>query len=510
MPNASGETQSIWMERPRGRRAPLDASAHTDVCVVGAGIAGLTTAYLLAGAGHRVIVLDAGDVGSGETARTTAHLSNALDDHYFELERVHGPEGAQLAAASHTHAIDRIESIVKQEAIDCDFMRVDGYLARHPEDDEDVLRRELAAAQRAGLSSVAMVDRAPVPSFSDEPVLRFPQQGQFHPLRYLEGLAEAIVRRGGRVCCDTRVRAIEDGAPAHVVTTSGQTISARSVVVATNSPISDRLAIHTKQAAYRTYAISMAIPADSVPRALFWDTGDPYHYVRTYSAADGRVSLIVGGADHKTGQANDAKRRFEELAAWARTHFPSAGEVVHRWSGQVLEPVDYLAFIGRDVGARNVYLATGDSGHGMTHGTIAGVLVSDLILGRANPWAALYSPDRKSAKTARTYAKENLNVARQFGDYLKPGEAQSPSEIAAGTGALMRKGARLIAVYHDENGGFRACSATCTHAGCIVHWNSTEKSWDCPCHGSRFDTHGVPIAGPARKGLALESLGSEG
>jgi Rieske Fe-S protein len=348
-----------------------------------------------------------------------------------------------------------------------------------------------------------------VSTFSDEALLKFPAQAQFHPLRYLDGLANAILAEGGRIHGQTRVRAVEDGARAQVITTSGQTIMANAAVVATNSPISDKLAIHTKQAAYRTFAVSMAVPAERVPRALFWDTGDPYHYVRFASAADGSSVLIAGGEDHKTGQADDAERRFEALAAWARRHFPMAGEIRHRWSGQVMEPVDHLAFIGRDVGARNVYIATGDSGHGMTHGTLAGILLTDLILGRPNPWAELYSPERKSAKTVATYAKENLNVARQFGDYLKPGEVARASEIAPGTGALMRKGARLIAVYHDASAGFQACSALCTHAGCVVHWNHTEKSWDCPCHGSRFDTRGVPVAGPAHKALAPESIESE-
>ncbi len=342
----------------------------------------------------------------------------------------------------------------------------------------------------------------PLASFTDGPILRFPRQAQFHPLRYLNGLARVITDAGGRICCHTRVRDIMDGAPAQVITVNGSTVTARAVVVATNSPISDTFAIHTKQAPYRTYAMAFAVPKEHAPAGLFWDSGDPYHYVRCAIAAGSEASLIVGGEDHKTGQTADTEAHFEALERWTREHFPMAGAVQTRWSGQVMEPVDHLAFIGRDVGNENVYVATGDSGHGMTHGTIAGMLLTDLILQRPNPWVDLYSPQRRSSKTVATYAKENLNVARQFGDYLKPGEVAALTEIQRGSGALLRKGTRLVAVYRDEQDGFHARSAICTHVGCIVHWNGTEKSWDCPCHGSRFDVNGVVLSGPARQPLA--------
>jgi glycine/D-amino acid oxidase-like deaminating enzyme/nitrite reductase/ring-hydroxylating ferredoxin subunit len=506
MDTGTGPTKSIWTEYAVPAYPSLPAALQTEICVIGAGISGLTTAYLLTRKGRKVVVLESGTLGGGETGRTTAHLSNALDDRYFELEKVHGLELSRLAAESHTAAIETIESIVTAEKIDCGFARVDGYLARHPNDDADVLERELAAAHRAGLVDVTRLDRSPVPSFSDGPVLKFPAQGQFHPLRYLTGLAKAIEESGGRIFTGSRVREVEDGTPARAILENGAVVTAQAIVVATNSPISDRLAIHTKQAAYRTYAVSCAIEPGSVPPGLFWDTGDSYHYVRTHLHADGSASLIAGGEDHKTGQANDTEQRFARLEAWTRTHFPAAGEVEYRWSGQVEEPVDYLAFIGRDVGAKNIFIATGDSGHGMTHGTIAGLLISDLIQGQDNAWAALYSPDRKSLKSAGTYAHENLNVARQFGDYLKPGEVNDVSAIALGSGALVRKGAHLLAVYRDEHGGLHPRSAVCTHVGCAVHWNGTERSWDCPCHGSRFSPQGEVISGPARAPLAAANL----
>jgi glycine/D-amino acid oxidase-like deaminating enzyme/nitrite reductase/ring-hydroxylating ferredoxin subunit len=494
------------MDFPVPAQAPLAADLQADVCVVGAGIAGLSTACMLAKEGQKVVVVEANAVGGGETGRTTAHLSNALDDGYVELERVHGVAGARIAGESHCAAIDRIEAIVREEGIECMFSRLDGYLFRGEGSAPDVLEQELAAAWRSGLSGVTLPDHSASTTIGLGQALRFPGQGQFHPMRYLAGLVRAIEAKGGRIFCDTRVSRIEDGSPARVETTRGHTITAAAVVVATNSPISDRLAIHTKQAAYRTFAIAVALGSADMPRGLFWDTEDPYHYVRAHVRIDGRRVLIVGGEDHKTGQANDAPARYARLEAWTRERFPGIGAMEYRWSGQVLEPVDHLAFIGRDPATRHVYVATGDSGHGMTHGTIAGMLITDLILGRKNPWAELYSPDRKSTKSLGTYAKENLNVARMFGDYLKRGDVQDVDDIAPGGGAIVRSGARLLAVYRDEDGALIARSAVCTHVGCIVRWNASETSWDCPCHGSRFDVRGEVLNGPARSPLAVAEL----
>ena len=502
METDSGETRSIWMQDPVPNFPALDGDAQADICVVGAGITGLTTAYTLARAGRAVLVLEDGSIGGGETGRTTAHLSDALDDRYYVLERIHGRDGARFAAASHGAAVDRIESIVRDERIDCGFERLDGYLFRGRDDRSDVLERELEAAHRAGLAGTALATISAPPGFDGEPCLRFPRQAQLHPLRYLGGLARAALAAGASIRTGTRVTAVEDGAVCRAVTQRGPTVTANEIVVATNSPISDRLAIHTKQAAYRTYVIALEVSRDAVPPGLLWDTEDPYHYVRTHTDADGRSALIVGGEDHKTGQADDARERFGRLELWARARFPTAGAVRYRWSGQVLEPVDHLAFIGRDPGKQHIYIATGDSGHGMTHGTIAGMLITDLIHGHENPWAELYSPDRKSAMAIGTYARENLNVARQLGDYLTPGDAHELAAVRQGTGAIVRRGARKLAVYRDDAGTVHARSAVCTHVGCIVHWNDVEKSWDCPCHGSRFDVDGEVINGPAHAPLA--------
>jgi glycine/D-amino acid oxidase-like deaminating enzyme len=504
MKTDSGETIPIWTaasELPA--RGPLQGDAQADVCVVGAGISGLSTAYHLVRSGLSVIVLDDGPIGGGETGRTTAHLSNALDDRYYELERLFGEDGAQRAARSHTAAIDRIEAIVTEERIDCGFERLDGYLFAPPGGEVEELDRELNAARRAGLIGVERLDRTPLPSFDTGPCLRFPRQAQFNPIPYLEGLARAVERSGSRIFTHTPAVRIEGGCSARVTTAHGPVVTAGAVVAATNAPILDELISDIIQAAYRTYAIGARVKAGAVPKALYWDTLDSYHYVRLTAAPDGKGEvLIVGGEDHRTGQEDDGEVRFHNLEEWTRVRFPIQ-EVEFRWSGQVLEPADSLAFIGRaPTSAANLYMATGDSGHGMTHGTIAGLLLTDLILGRENEWEGLYSPSRLRYAGTRDFYRENANILSQYTDWLTPGEVNSVVDIPPGEGAIVRSGLVKYAVYHDESGQLHERSAVCPHLGCIVRWNSTEKTWDCPCHGSRYDTQGRVLNGPAKEGLA--------
>jgi glycine/D-amino acid oxidase-like deaminating enzyme/nitrite reductase/ring-hydroxylating ferredoxin subunit len=495
---ASGHLESPWMSFPVPQFAPLAGNATADVCVIGAGITGMTTAYLLTRKGKRVIVIDDGPIGGGMTARTTAHLSFAIDDRYHELERLHGEDGARLALQSHAAAVDAIDAIVAQEDIECDFARLDGYLFLPPDGDPEELLREYSAGLRAGVPGLVWEDRAPIEAFDTGRCLRFPRQGQFHPLRYLAGLARAIERGGGAIHCGVHAERIEDGRGVHV--SGGHFIECADIVVATNAPINDRVAIHTKQAPYMTYVVAARVPRGSVANALFWDTLDPYHYARL-DKIDGEM-LMVGGEDHKTGQADDPERRFANVELWLRSRFPMAGEILHRWSGQVMETQDYLAFAGRNPGDKHVYVATGDSGHGMTHGTIAGIVITDLIHGAEVPWTTLYDPARITVKAARTFAKENANVAWQYATWIGRGEIDSVDDIGAGDGAVVRRGAKKVAVYRDPAGELHEMSAACTHLGCPVSWNPAEKTWDCRCHGSRFDALGAVINGPANRALA--------
>jgi glycine/D-amino acid oxidase-like deaminating enzyme/nitrite reductase/ring-hydroxylating ferredoxin subunit len=495
-------------------RPPLTRDQSVDVCVVGAGIAGLTTAYELLTRGQSVVVLDDGPIGGGQTQRTTAHLTNAIDDRYVNIEAWHGAEGARLAAASHMAAIDEIERIVAREWIPCEFERVDGYLFAPPGRWDKLLVDELQAARRAGVI-VESEACLPLSTFASGPCLRFPRQGQFHPLKYLLGLAHAILKMGGQIYSSTRVTSYECGPPVCVKTESGVTVTAAHLVVATNTPFNDWVTIHTKQAPYLTYALAFAVPRGSVPRALYWDTETPYHYVRVEplnpdDAPGDRMGdsstedlLIVGGEDHKTGQADDAEKRYDALEAWACSRFPISRVRRCQWSGQVFETIDGLAFIGRNpLDGPNVYIATGDSGQGMTHGTIAGMLLSDLITGRENPWASLYDPARKTVGAATRYLQENVNVAVQYTDWLTSGDVSSTDEIRSGSGAVVRSGLTKVAAYRDESGALHECSAICPHLGCVVHWNHGEHTWDCPCHGSRFDCHGHLLIGPANVDLS--------
>lgn len=510
MRSDSGRTVSLWRateEEPQASAMKSDARA--DVCIIGAGIAGLTTAYLVGREGRSVVVLDDGPIGGGNTERTTAHLSNAIDDRYSEMERLHGERGARIAAESHTAAIDTIERIVREEQIDCNFERVDGYLFTPPRKSRKVLEDELKAAHRAGLEDVERVKRAPLDSFDTGSALRFPRQAQFHPLKYLNALAELVRRDGGLVFTGGAAHAseIQGGPSGRVVTSGGYTVHATDIVVATNTPVNDRFEIHTKQAPYLTYVIGARVPSGYIPHALYWDTLDPYHYMRVQKAEGGdHEILIVGGEDHKTGQEHDFARRYSRLEKWARFRFPRMGEVEFRWSGQVMETIDGLGFIGRNpLDEPNVYIATGDSGMGMTHGTIAGILLTDLIMGRDNHWAEVYDPARKTVSAIGEFAKENINVAAQYTDYVTPGEVDEEAEVAAGEGALLRSGLTKVAVYRDEDGVVHRMSAVCVHLGCIVNWNTNEKTWDCPCHGSRYDSTGRVINGPANSDLEVVS-----
>ncbi|HEX5476024.1 MAG TPA: FAD-dependent oxidoreductase [Vicinamibacterales bacterium] len=499
---------SLWVQTTgRIHGEPLRADAAADVCVVGAGIAGVTTAYLLAREGRSVILIDEGDAGAGQTAMTTAHLSDAIDDTYQEIVRLHGRDHGRRAADSHRTAIDSIEAICRDERIDCGFERVSGYLFLADGGRTRDLEQEQEAARSCGVDAERLA-RAPVRGFDTGCCLHFPRQGQFHPLKYLEGVAGALVRRGGRLHTGVRAVRIEGStSAARIETAGGPVVTARAVVVATNSPINDLIAIHGKQAPYQTYAIGARVAPDAITHALYWDTADPYHYVRLQRTTNRALGgdndealdiLIVGGEDHKTGQASDADARFDRLEDWMRNRFAAAGAVVFRWSGQVMETFDGLAFIGRNpLDYDNVFIATGDSGMGITHGTIAGMLLSDLIAGRTNPWAAVYDPSRMRTASLTHVVKENLNVAAQYTAWFTRGDVDSVDQITPGNGAIVVDKGLKLAVFRDETGLLHRKSAVCPHLGCIVAWNPAASTWDCPCHGSRFDALGHVINGPS-------------
>jgi glycine/D-amino acid oxidase-like deaminating enzyme/nitrite reductase/ring-hydroxylating ferredoxin subunit len=516
----SGHNESYWLDSSPSRSGfpSLDRDLNTEVVIVGAGIAGLSVAYNLAKAGTKVTVLEDGLIGSGETGRTTAHVVNALDDRYFEIERTFGEDMSRLAASSHTAAINFIENTIKTEGIDCEFSRLDGFLFLHPSDKVKTLQQEFEATRRAGIATELL---ATVPGMVEHqgPCIRFPNQAQFHPMKYLSGLCKAIISSGGHIFCKSHVSNIT----ADAVEANGFRVTAQEIVVATNSPVNDRVTMHTKQHPYRTYVIAAEVPKGSLPYSLWWDTGDqdstwvakPYHYVRLSPFNDASDLLIIGGEDHKTGQAEKEnvkeELRYVRLEQWARERFPMITNIAYTWSGQVLEPIDMLGFIGRNPGDENIFIATGDSGNGMTHGTIAGMLIADLILGKANSWEKLYDPARITFSAAGDFIREGANMAAQYLDYFTPGDIESLSKLKNEQGAVMRSGAQKIAVYKDESSQLHVFSAVCPHLGCYVRWNNDEKSFDCPCHGSRFNCEGKVMNGPAIGDLSpLEIKATDG
>lgn len=502
-------TNPPWKDELAETEIPrLKRDLTCEVCVIGAGIAGLTTAYELAQSDRRVILIDPNPFpGGGETRATSAHLSSVIDDRFEEVARIRGLDATRLAYESHAAAIDRIEAICHAEDISCGFRRVDGILfpARG---DEKMIAREYEAASAIGCP-VEMLREMPRPALCDGPCLKFPRQAAFEPSRYMAGLWSAAARRGVIFYGNTRATEVKGGSPVLVRTDHGDAIHADRVVVATNSPSHTRVALHTKLAAYSTYAITVTIPRGSVPDSLFWDTLEPYHYVRLITSRDrsdlplDTDLLLVGGADHKTGQETNPAQRWDDLEAWTRSRFPQAQATVDVWSGMVMETLDGLAYIGADPsGEKNVYVVAGDSGMGLTHGTIAAGLLKDLILDRPSPLIALYEPSRLPIRATGRYLSSSANVAAQYKDWLTSGDVKSEEAIEKGTGAIVRHGLSKLAVYRDDDGKLTSLSAVCPHLGGLVRWNPAEKTWDCPCHGSRFRATGEAIHGPAHCGLS--------
>jgi glycine/D-amino acid oxidase-like deaminating enzyme len=410
--HSSGQNESSWFKDivyPL-RFGKLDRNISVDVAIVGGGIAGITTAYLLSNAGKSVALLEDGYIGSGETGRTTAHITHALDNRYYNIERKLGANSARIAAESHTSAIDFIDRTVKDEGIDCAFKRLNGYLFLDPTDEKSSLDKELVALKNAGISTADIQDKSPLDSKETSPCICFQNQAQFQPMSYLMGIANKIKQYDeAKIFTETHAQEIQSSDLECVIKTDdGYDVTAQDIVLATNAPIIDNVSkIYDKQVAFRTYVIATEIRKDSIPSALYWDTGNqeskdhvrPYHYVRIQPTGNQNSEmLIVGGEDHKTGsidEKSDFDNRFKRLETWMRKIFSVEGPIVYRWSGQVMEPLDGLAFIGTNPGKdKNVYIATGDSGNGITHGTIAGILLHDLILDKNNPWAELYNPER--------------------------------------------------------------------------------------------------------------------
>ena len=510
--NANDEhTKSFWLAHCKSIDAPpLDENCLCDCVIVGAGIAGLSVAYELSQIGKRVIVLDRGDIPGGTTARTTAHLAPVCDDGMKPLSDLRGEQMARRFYESQAKAVDRIEAIVAKHDIECDFRRLDAFLFPAPgmefKDARAAQHDEYTALRAAGVA-VEKAKGIAMKGFEDAPVIRYANQATFHPLNYVRGLIREIQAQGGQLFANSPVMEVEERVEdVRVKLANGKYVTAAHAVFATNSPVCDWAEIHSKMAPYRTYAMAFSIPRRALPDALYWDMADPYHYIRLQPGNGADDTLIVGGKDHKSGEANDGDIRFEALSAWIAERVPRLGREVARWSGQVLDTIDYCGFIGRDPSCKRTFISTGDSGQGMTHGAVAGMLLKNLIIYGADSWSEIYEPSRKPVSGVMNYLRENVTVIKNFAEYLMPAEIASTEELKPGQGGILRNGLHKLAVSRDAGGALHSCSAVCTHLGCHLHWNTTEQCWDCPCHGSQFSLDGEVLVGPAIAPLEKRSL----
>ena len=436
-----------------------------------------------------------------DTGHTSAHLTMVTDTRLTELSRKLGRDHARAVWDGGLAAIAQIEQIVRDRRIDADFAWVDGYLHAPLAGDPDpaALRDEAAAAFELGFDA-EYVDAAP---FVDRPGVRFPGQARIHPRKYLAGVAAAVVDAGGGVYEHSEVEEFHDSPRSLRV--NGRTVSCAEVVIATHNPLvgfadlAGAALFQTKLALYSTYVVAGRVAAGSVPDALFWDTADPYHYLRVEPRREFDV-VILGGEDHKTGQEPDTERCYRRLEQRITALVPGI-ELTHRWSGQVIETPDGLPYIGAS--ADHQYAATGFSGNGLTFGTLAAMMTTDAILGRRNPWADLFDPGRKALTSGLwDYLKENADYPYyMIRDRFAGAQGRSLRGVKRGEGTVIERNGQMAAVYRDASGAVTIRSATCTHMGCLVAWNPAERTWDCPCHGSRFTPAGDVLAGPAETPL---------
>lgn len=492
---------SIWQSVPVKSYPPLASDQSADVCVVGGGLAGLLSAYLMCKNGFEVIVLERDSFANSETARSTGHLSFVLDEGFHHLIQSLGEDRARKAVASHSDAIDLIEKIIAEEKIDCEFRRVDGFLYLSPETDKDFLHKEILAASRLGIRDVEL-QASPLhfPDFG--PALRYPRQARLHSVKFVSGLLQALDKMKCHLYSRSPAVEFIDSPLTSVSTENGHTVYAKNVFVCTNVPVNDRIRVHNLEAPYRSYVIGVEVPSGTFPDILMWDTEQPYHYLRLEPGfAPGKDLVLVGGEDHRVGQDDHPEDRFAALHDWLLFNVGISGPIEAKWSGQIIEPIDGLAHIGRNPGDRHTFIACGDSGHGITHAAITAMILRDLVRHTPNDWKNLYSPSRFQLRSLGRFIQNNMNALAQYRDRMQFRDELRTTSAPAGEGVLLHQGAKTFAVYTNEKNESVTLSAVCPHLGGIVHWNAAEKTWDCPCHGSRFACTGEVLNGPAVSGL---------
>lgn len=502
-PAASDESLSLWIDTTPGTNYPaLRGDAEADVVIVGGGITGITAAYLLSREGKSVVLLEKGRIVMSETGHTTAHIIEATDADYRDLIKQHGQEGARMNTEAVRLSIALIRSTVDELGIDCGLQPVDGYLYTEEAKDVEDLQRQQEYLRKTGIET-EWVDAVPLP-FPTFGGIRYRSQYIFHPRQYLLAVAKAAVERGAVIHENSLVNDLENAEKSGrcVVKTAEGSVTAQHVLLATHVPINDRGGLWAKMYMTRTYVVAAPIEPDQLTNALFWDTSHPYHYTRLLETPKGRF-LIVGGEDRDVGKEGNDEERYEALEEYCRSHF-GVKTFSHRWSGQINEPADALPFIGESSHGKNVWMSTAYSGTGMTYGTLGAMLLADFAMERENAYAKLYDPGRKSlgalienvVTKAIEYPKRMIEKVTH-----RDVEAKSVGEVAEGEGKIVATDDGKLAVARID-GKLCLLDPTCTHMGCTVAWNAAEKSWDCPCHGSRFDTSGQVLNGPATSPLS--------
>lgn len=496
-----GATISLWQNNVPDYSSNRTASitAIYDVLIAGGGITGVTTALLLQKAGKKVAIAEAHMLCFGTTGGTTSHINSFFDTSYDQIESDFGQEAAQLVSKATRQSRELFRKNVTDYNIDCGFEEKDGYVYAQTQEQVEQLDKMYEASKRAG-SEVEYIDSIPVPvEFKKAIVYR--GQAQLHPTRYVQALAKTFEEAGGVILQNCPVNKFESKDDVLEIETGTGTIKAKNLIWATHIPPGINL-LHFRNAPYRSYAISVKVKNDAYPNALAYDLYDPYHYYRTQDI-DGQKYLIVGGEDHKTAHEENTNACFNDLIAHTRKYF-DIEEITNHWSSQYFEPSDGLAYIGHLPGnPDNVFVATGYSGNGITYSHIAAITLTDLITKGQSEYADLFSPGRiKPIAGFAAFVQENADVVKEFvTKRIAAEKIDGLSELAHGEAKVVKYEGDTVAIYKDENGAIHAVNPVCTHAKCIVGWNQAEKTWDCPCHGARYDINGEVLTGPARRGL---------
>jgi len=497
-------TVSLWMDTTAGTDyPPLRGTVEADVAVVGAGITGLTTALLLKRAGLRVAVVEAARVAAGATGYTTAKVTSQHGPIYRDLIERFDEDRARGYAEANQAALEQVARLVEELHIGCDFHRAAAHLYTEDASRVDGLRAEAEACQRLGLPA-SFVDTLDLP-YPVSGAVRFEHQARFHPRKYCLALAAAIPGDGSHLFEGSRVTDVTEDSPCEVVTAGG-TVRAQRVVLATQIPILDRCGFFTRTWPSRSYVIAARVTGH-LPHDVYLSVDEPTRSVRTQEVGPDTL-LLIGGEGHKVGQDDDTRQRYAALEAWTRERFP-VQEIAYRWSAQDYMPIDDLPYIGPITFASDrVYVATGYRKWGMTTATVAATILGEQVQGRTHPWADVFDSTRVNVmQSAKQFVTANADVAKE----LVSGRAglltlPEPASLAPGEGGVVQVDGEAVAAWRDDAGRLHAVSATCTHMGCVLNWNTAERSWDCPCHGSRFGYDGGVIQGPAVRNLARKAV----